>query len=86
MVADGVKAKMLADAGMLVFVGLRASKHTPPAEHGHVAVVVAGSLSQAKYPTAYWGSLGGSPGRAQTLNCAWKAVDLDNVHYAAKSI
>lgn len=41
--------------------------------HGHVVVVVPGTLAHGRYPSAWWGSLGGSPGR-------------DHVSYAAHSL
>ncbi len=41
--------------------GLKADKH------GHVVVLVPGPLSHGKYPTAYWGSLGGVPKKYTTL-------------------
>ena len=50
---SGVEAKLQATNGMYVIAGLKADKH------GHVVVVVPGSLSHGKYPTAYWGSIGG---------------------------
>lgn len=80
-VADGPKAKEAADAGSFVIAGLKGADHTPPRTHGHVAVVVKGPLAQSKYPTAYWGSLGGSPGRNKTLNFSWSTADRDNVEY-----
>jgi hypothetical protein len=46
-------------------------------------VVVAGGLAHNKYPTGYWGRLGGAGERNKTLNYAWKTVDRDKVTYAA---
>ncbi|MCB1129724.1 MAG: hypothetical protein KDN05_01250 [Verrucomicrobiae bacterium] len=81
---DGVEAKEAADAGELVIGGLRGSEHNPPRSHGHVVVVVTGGLAQKKYPTAYWGSLGGIGKKNSTINFSWREGDRDNVHYAAK--
>jgi hypothetical protein len=76
--ADGIAAKNQADAGSFVVGGL---KDNP---HGHVVVVVQGPLDTAhqKYPTAYWGSLAGKPGKDQTVNWAWNSTDRDHVVYA----
>ena len=57
-----------------------------PDAHGHVVVVIAGPLAHGAYPTAYWGSLGGDPGRADTLNDAWTVADRDRISYAAHDI
>jgi hypothetical protein len=75
---DGIAAKNQADAGSFVIGGL---KDNP---HGHVVVVVQGPIDAAhqKYPTAYWGSLAGKPGKDQTVNWAWDSADRDRVTYA----
>ncbi|HLJ29461.1 MAG TPA: hypothetical protein VKY85_22320 [Candidatus Angelobacter sp.] len=83
---DGVGAKAKADAGLYVIAELKGADHNPPRKHGHVAVVVSGPLAKGKYPTAYWGSLDGTPGRRQTLNFAWTANDRDKVEYFAKRL
>ncbi|WP_216847066.1 hypothetical protein [Granulicella sp. L60] len=84
--ADGVDAKNKADAGQYVIAGLKGADHDPPRVHGHVAVVVSGPLASGKYPKAYWGSLGGTPGKDQTINYAWNATDRDNVKYFATAL
>jgi hypothetical protein len=78
VLADGISAKQQADAGFFVIGGL---KDNP---HGHVVVVVEGPIDAAhqKYPTAYWGSLAGKPGKNQTVNWAWNSADRDHVTYA----
>jgi len=78
VLADGIAAKSQADAGFFVIGGL---KDNP---HGHVVVVVQGPIDPAhqKYPTAYWGSLAGKPGKEQTVNWAWDTADRDRVTYA----
>lgn len=83
VLADGVEANAAADAGELVIGGLKGSEHDPARSHGHVVVVVAGLLAQDKYPSAYWGSLDGTPYKKTTVNFAWRAADRDKVHYAA---
>jgi hypothetical protein len=83
---DGVDAKNKADAGQYVIAGLKSVDHNPPRANGHVAVVVSGPFANGKYPTAYWGSLGGTPGRDQTINYAWNASDRDNVKYFATAL
>ncbi|MET1257375.1 hypothetical protein [Aliikangiella maris] len=64
---------------MLVIVGLKAQPH------GHVAIVVPGPLAHGKYPTAYWGSLGGVPKKNTTINWSWNKKDRDNVIYACRN-
>ena len=86
VLADGVEAKQAADAGQFVIGGLKGAEHQPPRTHGHVVVVVSGGLAQGKYPTAYWGSIGGTPGKNMTVNYAWNANDRNQVHYAARNL
>lgn len=83
---DGIAAKQAADLGKLVVGGLKGADHQPPRTHGHVVIVVSGGLAHGKYPTAYWGTLGGVGAKNQTVNWAWKAVDRDQVQYAAQSV
>ena len=78
--ADGVAAKGKADLGFFVVGGL---KDTP---NGHVVVVVAGPLAHGKYPTGYWGRLGGTGKKSTTINWAWDADDRDNVTYAYRTL
>lgn len=84
--ADGVEAKAKADDGWLVIGGLKGADQTPPADHGHVVIVVSGPLAHDKYPTAYWGRLGGGGEKNKTVNYAWKQADRDKVKYAARLI
>jgi len=44
---------------------------------------VDGPLNRGKYPSAYWGRLGGVGAKDQTINWAWSAADRDKVIYAA---
>ena len=83
--ADGVAAAAAA-ADRLVIAGLRGDAQAKPDAHGHVVVVVAGDLNRGRYPTAYWGSLGGPSGENKTINNAWTEQDRDNVAYAAHTI
>jgi len=78
--ADGIAAKAQADSGWFVVGGL---KDTP---HGHVVVVVQGPLAHGKYPTAYWGRLGGTGMKNTTINWAWNAQDRDKVIYACRAL
>jgi hypothetical protein len=78
---DGSRAKTFADDGWLVIAGKENA-----GGHGHVAVVVSGPLALGKYPTAYWGSLGGTPRKEATINWSWRADDRDEVLYAAYAI
>jgi hypothetical protein len=81
--ADGVAAAAAAQAGKFVVGGLVGSAQAVPDAHGHVVVVVDGPLNRGKYPSAYWGRLGGVGAKDQTINWAWTAADRDKVIYAA---
>lgn len=82
----GAQAKAMADVGMLVVAGLKGADHNPARPNGHISIVVTGPLAHTKYPTGYWGSIGGTPGKKQTLNYSWNSSDRDNVEYAARTI
>jgi len=85
---DGVEAKNKADEGWFVIGGLKAADEIPPNIHGHVVVVLSGSLAHGKYPTAMWGSLGGplpSAGK-DTVNFSWSRMNSDRIIYAAKQV
>jgi len=83
---DGIAAKEAAERGEFVIGGLRGADHSPPRQHGHVVVVVAGPLHDDKYPTAYWGSLGGTPYKNTPINWAWRESDRGRVRYSARSL
>ena len=74
---SGEEATAQASLGRLVIGGLKAQPL------GHVVIVVAGPLSQGKYPTAYWGSFGGVGKKNQTVNWSWNKNDRDRVIYSA---
>jgi hypothetical protein len=80
--ADGVAAAASAATGAFVLAGLRGDEQAKPDAHGHVVVVTGPPLAHDAYPTAWWGSLGGTPGQGQTLNYAWTVDDRDKVSYA----
>ncbi len=84
--ADGVAAAEAAGAGKFVVAGLRGDKQAAVSPHGHVVVVVGGALAHGKYPSAYWGRLGGVGEKNQTLNYAWNIHDRDNITYAFQDI
>ena len=81
--SDGVAAEASAAAGRFVVAGLRGSDQAHPSEHGHIVVIVRGTLDRGRYPTAYWGQLGGIGRKAATINFAWNPQDRDRVIYAA---
>lgn len=83
---DGVAASQAAAAGRLVIAGLKGNEQGVPSAHGHVVVVVSGPLADGKYPSAYWGRLGGVGDENKTINWAWRAGDRDRVIYAAIGI
>ncbi|MBE7213474.1 MAG: hypothetical protein INR65_20860, partial [Gluconacetobacter diazotrophicus] len=80
---DGRAAAQAAADGRFVVGGLSGDRQAEPGPHGHVVVVVEGPLRDGRYPTAYWGSLGGTPACNRTVNWAWTAADRDKVAYAA---
>ncbi|HTH99372.1 MAG TPA: hypothetical protein VL752_00380 [Acidisoma sp.] len=83
---DGAAAASSAKAGKLVLAGLRGDEQFEHSNHGHVAVVVDGPLAHARYPSAYWGKLGGTGAENETINWAWNTHDRDRVTYAACDI
>jgi hypothetical protein len=83
---NGGEAANSAGGGKLVIAGLKGSEQSNPDAHGHVVVVVAGPLAQDKYPSAYWGRLGGGGQKDQTINFAWRPEDRDRVTYADHDI
>jgi len=86
LLKDGVAAAEAAEAGNLVIGGLRGSEQAHPVEHGHVIVVVGRPLAHGKYPSAYWGRLGGGGKTNTTANFAWNTADRDRVFYARHDI
>jgi hypothetical protein len=86
LLTDGAGAAQSAAAGKLVIGGLEGSRQTVPDPHGHVVVVVSGPLADNRYPSAYWGRLGGVGEKDKTINWAWRAADRDRVAYAARDI
>lgn len=68
---DGVDARQKAIDGNFVIGGLKATSN------GHVVVVVPGPLAHGKYPTAYWGSIGGVGKKNTTINWSWNTTDRD---------
>jgi hypothetical protein len=81
-VAGGPAAAAEAANGRFVLAALKGTDQQKPYANGHVVVVVAGDLARGLYPTAYWGSLHGTPYKNTTLNYAWVAVDRDKVVYS----
>lgn len=79
---DGVAAAAWASEGKFVVAGLKGEDHQPVRTHGHVVVVVAGPLAHGKYPSAYWGTLGSTGRKNQTLNWSWNSRDRDHLTYA----
>ncbi len=80
--SDGPAAAAAAGT-QLVLAALRGNRQAHPSAHGHVVVVVPGPLAHERYPSAYWGSLDGTPGYDKTINWAWTEQDRDKVVYAA---
>jgi len=86
LLSDGAEAKEKADAGCFVVAALKGADNVPPQEHGHVAIIVSGPLAQGKYPTGYWGTLGGTGMKNTTINYAWNKDSRDKVIYASRTI
>src|SRR6185312_14288840 len=83
---DGVAAAASAAAGKFVVGGLRGDEQFEHSNHGHVVVVVAGPLAHGRYPSAYWGRLGGVGSEFQTINWAWNDHDRDRITYAERDL
>jgi len=86
LLADGVEAKNKADNGWLVVAGLKSTQNVPPQANGHVAIIVSGGLAQQRYPTGYWGKLGGVGEKNKTINWAWNKESRDKVIYSGRQI
>ncbi len=83
---SGVEAASKAAAGTLVIAGLKGSGHTPSRTHGHVAIVVAGTLYNKKYPLVWGGSMGSAQSQGtKSTGEVWNRTDRDNVQYYAYS-
>lgn len=84
---DGAAAAAAAEQGKLVIGAQKGSKHVPPADEGHVVVVVKGDLAFDKYPTAFWGSdvdkIREKGGGDHTVNYAYNKDSRDSVNYAS---
>ena len=83
---DGIAANASAVTGKFVVAGLRGDEQFEHSNHGHVVVVVDGPLAHGRYPSAYWGRLGGDGAKFETTNWAWTEHDRDRVTYAEHSI
>jgi len=82
-VKTGAEAAREAATGHLVLAVLKGADHTPARTHGHVGVVVTGTLYRDKYPKLWCGSLGGlakSQGE-KSVGEVWNRADRDNVKY-----
>ena len=75
-----------AGAGKFVVAGLRGDEQFEHSNHGHVVVVATGPLAHGRYPSAYWGRLGGDGAKFETVNWAWTEHDRDRVTYAEHRI
>lgn len=76
---SGADAAVKASLGLVV-AGLKANPH------GHVVIVVPGPIAHDKYPTAYWGQLGGVGKKKTTINWSWDQTDRDKVGYSWHSL
>jgi hypothetical protein len=74
-----------ADAGKIVFGGLKSDELNPPRNNGHVVVVVSGPLVNGRYPRAYWGVLNGIGKKDEGVNWAFNANDRDRVDYFSRT-
>lgn len=83
---DGPAAVESARKGKFVIAGLRGDEQFEHSNHGHLVIVIDGPLARGLYPSAYWGSLGGEPGRFETLNWAWTQHDRDRISYAVRDV
>lgn len=83
---DGVDANDKANAGWFIVAGLKSTDHVPPQSNGHVAMIVSGGLAQDKYPTGYWGQLGGVGSKNKTINWAWNKDSRDHIIYSGKQV
>ena len=78
------RADAIADVnlGRFVVAALRSVDYAPPAVHGHVAIVVPGTLYHGKYPRVWCGGapLGRSEGD-RSVGEVWRQTVRDKVRY-----
>ncbi len=83
-VKDGVEAAQLAEKGTLVLAGLKSGDHTPKTTHGHVVVVISGTLYRGKYPLCWGGSIGSYQSKGtKSVGEVWSTTDRNAVIYRA---
>ena len=81
-ISSGSDAAAKASAGMFVVAGLKSSEHKPARTHGHVAVVVSGTMYRGKYPKCWCGSIGGAQSQGtKSTGEIWNNKDRDSVVY-----
>ncbi len=77
-----IQAIAAVQEGSLVIAGLKGADHSDKRVHGHVGIVVAGTLYSRLYPLVWCG--GGSLGRSEgtkSVGEVWARSDRDNVKY-----
>lgn len=83
----GATAAREAAAGNLVIVGLKGADHTPARSHGHVGIVVSGTLYRGLYPMMWCGSIGQAQSQGdKSVGEVWSRADRDNVGYYEYSV
>ncbi len=80
---SGADAARAASTGNFVIAVLKGADHHPARHHGHVGVVVAGTLYRGLYPMLWCGSLGGQAQSQgdKSVGEVWARADRDSVEY-----
>lgn len=83
-IPNGKLAVKLASKGVFVIAGSKSNEIGPGVTHGHVAIVVEGTLYLGKYPLVWAG--GGQGGRSKgkkSVGETWPKATRDTVRYFA---
>lgn len=79
-------AVVAAANGAFVICGMTTAElqknRTKKVTNGHVAIVT-GSWASTGWPNAWWGQLGGTPGRNESLSKCFRASDRESIRYFA---
>jgi len=79
-----LRAVASAAEGNFVICGITSTElqksRSKPVSHGHVAVVANGWATSG-WPLGYWGSLGGMPGRRESLGKSFRESDRPIISY-----
>jgi hypothetical protein len=84
---SGPAAQHRAAIGYFVLALLRGRDHRPPAQHGHVGVIVGGPIDRGRYPIIWCGSIGRAQSQGgSSVGQVWNPAVRDDVEYWAYTL